>query len=479
MTEKLEKLISDSKATRWTVLFLVSFTMLAAYYFVDAIAPLELLLEQSYKWTPDNYGFFSGSEYMLNICGFLILSGIILDKMGIRFTGLLSCCIMLLGGSIKVYALSEYYKNGGFAFDFFNSFWPSLPATAKLAAVGYAIFGVGVEMCGITVSRTVVKWFKGRELALAMGMQLSTARLGASCAFFFSALIAGYKENVNMVDGITTVTYSGHVINPIILGLALMTIGFLTFLIYTFQDRKLDKQTGRTSDADPSEAFRLSDLKKIITNPGFWAISFMCVLFYSGVFPFLKYAVPMMQSKLGVSPEMGGMISGLLPVGTIILTPIFGSFLDRKGKGASIMILGSLILMLAHLIFALVPLNLVLAICSILLLGIAFSLIPSSMWPSLAKIIPEKYLGSAYALVFFIQNIGLWFIPWFIGMVLNWANPGVSEKIAAGDPNAVYNYTVPMLVFAALGLAAVVLGFWLKSVDKKQGYGLELPNIKK
>jgi len=325
----------------------------------------------------------------------------------------------------------------------------------------------------------VVKWFKGRELALAMGMQLSTARLGASCAFFFSALIAGYKENVNMVDGITTVTYSGHVINPIILGLALMTIGFLTFLIYTFQDRKLDKQTGRTSDADPSEAFRLSDLKKIITNPGFWAISFMCVLFYSGVFPFLKYAVPMMQSKLGVSPEMGGMISGLLPVGTIILTPIFGSFLDRKGKGASIMILGSLILMLAHLIFALVPLNLVLAICSILLLGIAFSLIPSSMWPSLAKIIPEKYLGSAYALVFFIQNIGLWFIPWFIGMVLNWANPGVSEKIAAGDPNAVYNYTVPMLVFAALGLAAVVLGFWLKSVDKKQGYGLELPNIKK
>jgi MFS family permease len=479
MTEKVQTLLSDSKAARWTVLFLVSFTMLAAYFFVDAIAPLELLLEQTYKWTPDNYGFFSGSEYMLNICGFLILSGVILDKMGIRFTGLLSTGIMLLGGLIKIYALSDYYRNGGFGYEFFNSFWISLPPTAKLAAVGYSIFGVGVEMCGITVSRTVVKWFKGKEMALAMGMQLSTARLGASCAFFFSALIAGYKEKETIIDGVNTVVYSGHVINPVIVGVALLCVGALTFFVYTFSDKKLDKQTGRTSDADPSEAFHLSDLKKIVMNPGFWAISLMCVLFYSGVFPFLKYAVPMMQSKLGVSPEMGGMISGLLPVGTIILTPIFGSYLDRKGKGASIMILGSLILMCAHLIFAFAPLNMFLAIFAILLLGIAFSLIPSSMWPSVPKIIPEKYLGSAFALVFFIQNIGLWFIPWLIGMILNWVNPGVAEKVAAGEPGAVYNYTIPMLVFASLGLAAVFLGFWLKSVDKRKGFGLELPNIKK
>lgn len=479
MAESVQKLLSDSKTARWTALFLVSFTMLAAYFFVDAIAPLELLLEQTYKWTPEDYGFFSGSEYMLNICGFLIISGVILDKMGIRFTGLFSCGIMLLGGSIKLYALSNYFRDGGFGYDFFNSFWTSLPATAKLAAIGYSIFGVGVEMCGITVSRAVVKWFKGKEMALAMGMQLSTARLGASCAFFFSALIAGYKEKEVLVDGVNTVVYSGHVINPVIVGVALICVGFLTFLVYTISDRKLDKQTGNTSDADPSEAFHIADLKKIISNPGFWTISLMCVLFYSGVFPFLKYAVPMMQSKLGVSPEMGGMISGLLPVGTIILTPIFGNYLDKKGKGASIMILGSVILMVAHLIFALAPLNMFLAIFAILLLGVAFSLIPSSMWPSVPKIIPEKYLGSAFALVFFIQNIGLWFFPWLIGMILNWVNPGVAAKVAAGDPNAVYNYTVPMLVFACLGLAAVVLGYVLKAVDKKKGYGLELPNIKK
>ncbi|MCU0660839.1 MAG: MFS transporter [Myxococcota bacterium] len=471
MNEKLQQVMADSKAARWTALAFVSLTMLAAYYFVDAIAPLQQLLQKTYNWTPSNYGFFSGSEYMLNVCGFLLVSGIILDKMGIRFTGLLAGCVMLLGGLIKLYGLSHTFRNGGPGQEFFSSFWTSMPATAKVASLGYAIFGIGVEMAGITVSRAVVKWFKGREMALAMGMQLATARMGASIAFWFSAMIAGYSEEGGKVVG--------EALNPVYLGVALLSIGLLTFFMYTFMDRKLDKQEGRTSDADPSEAFHLSDLGKIVKNPGFWIISALCVLFYSGVFPFLKYAVPMMQNRLGVSPETGGLISGLLPVGTIILTPIIGAFLDSKGKGASIMIVGAALLMAAHLTFALAPLNLPLAVGAIMVLGVAFSLIPASMWPSVPKIVEERYLGSAFALVFFIQNWGLMFFPWLIGVVLEKVNPGITERMSAGDPTATYNYTIPMLIFAGLGLCAVVLAFALKAVDKKMGYGLELPNKKK
>lgn len=472
MTEKVEKILSDSKGARWTALALISLTMLSAYYFVDMIAPLESLLEKApYKWTPANYGFFSGSEYLLNVLGFLILSGIILDKMGIRFTGLTATVVMLLGGLVKCYALTPAFSDGGFGYDFFNSFLPSMPASAKLAAVGYGIFGIGVEMAGITTSRTVVKWFKGKELALAMGMQLATARLGASVAFFFSAIMAGMKETPNGLEG--------NVLNPVYFGLAMVSIGFLTFLMYTFMDKKLDKQTGNAGPgADPTEEFHLKDLGKIITNRGFLLISFLCVLFYSGVFPFLKYAVNMMHFKLGVSQEVGGMIAGLLPVGTILLTPIFGNFIDNKGKGATMMILGSALLTLAHLTFALIPLNVVTAIMAIIVLGIAFSLIPASMWPSVPKIVEERYLGSAYALVFWIQNIGLWFFPWLIGIVLQVVNPGVADKIRDGDPNVVYNYTVPMLLFAGLGVAAIFLAFLLRREDRLKNYGLELPNKK-
>jgi MFS family permease len=471
MTDKTQPNLSDSTAVRWGVLALVSLTMLAAYYFVDMIAPLQSLLEKDYHWTPSNYGFFSGAEYMLNVFGFLILSGIILDKMGIRFTGVTAALVMFTGGIIKWYALSQYFRDGGFGHAFFSSFWTAMPATAKVAALGYAIFGIGVEMAGITTSRSVVKWFSGKELALAMGMQLATARLGASVAFFFSAPLAGVKK----VNGVL----QGHVLRPLYLGVGLLGVGLLTFLVYSIFDAKLDRQLGKSkSGGDPTEEFHVKDLGKIITNPGFLIISLLCVLFYSGVFPFLKYAVNMMQNKLGVTPNVGGMISGLLPVGTILLTPILGAYLDRKGKGATMMIFGSALLMLAHLTFAVAPLNTPLAIAAIIVLGIAFSLIPASMWPSVPKIVEERYLGSAYALVFWIQNIGLMFFPWLVGVILEWVNPGAAARIEAGDTSVVYNYTFVMLMFTALGACAVLLAFALRKIDKSRKYGLELPNKK-
>lgn len=464
----MNQLLSDSKGIRWTALVLVSLTMLSAYFFVDMIAPLQSLLEKNFNWTPSNYGFFSGSEYMMNVLGFLILSGIILDKLGIRFTGLLATSVMLIGGAVKLYALTDTFNQGGFGFSFFNSFWTDMPASAKLASLGYAIFGIGVEMAGITVSRAIVKWFKGKELALAMGMEMATARMGASVAFFFSAKFAGVVENNGVI--------SGNVLNTLYFGVALLCIGFLTFLTYTFMDKKLDKQTNDANAGEASDEFRLSDLGKILTNKGFLYISLLCVLFYSGVFPFLKYAVNMMQNKLGVSPEVGGNISGLLPVGTILLTPIIGNYLDKKGKGATIMIYGALLMTIAHLTFAIVPMNMFIAIVAIMVLGVAFSLVPASMWPSMPKIVEERYLGSAYALIFWIQNIGLMLLPWLVGQIVEIANPGVAERIKMGDATAVYDYTIPMLVFAGLGVCAIFLGFLLRIEDAKKGYGLDKPN---
>ena len=468
MVEAIRSSLRDSKATRWTALVLVALSMLAAYFFVDMMAPLQSLLETQRGWTPGHYGFFSGSEYWLNMLGFLLISGIILDKMGIRFTGLMAAIVMVAGGLIKLYGLTPYFAEGGFGHGFFNSFWTSMPASVKVASLGYAMFGIGVEMMGITVSRAIVKWFKGKELALAMGMEMATARLGASIAFFFSAKMAG----VSMVNGVA----QGNVLAPVYFGLALLVIGFLTFMSYTFLDAKLDAQEGVSGEVNSEEAFRFSDLGKILTNKGFWYISLLCVLFYSGVFPFLKYAVNMMQSKLGVSPSTAGMISGLLPVGTIILTPIVGHYLDTKGKGATMMIFGAGLMTIAHLTFALAPLSIGLAVAAIVVLGVAFSLVPASMWPSVPKIVEERYLGSAYALVFLIQNYGLGFFPWLIGQIIEKVNPGIAAKIAAGDTTAVYNYTVPMLVFAGLGVSAIFLGFLLLKEDKAKGYGLELPN---
>lgn len=474
MSEQLTKLLKDSKGIRWTALFLVAFTMLSAYFFVDMIAPLQSLLENNYKWSPSTYGFFSGSEYMLNVLGFLILSGIILDKMGIRFTGLTSAGIMLLGGLIKCYGLTPYFYEGGLGFGFFESIGEmvGLPPTALVASIGYAIFGIGVEMCGITVSKAIVKWFKGKELALAMGMEMATARLGASFAFAFSPIISGVKGAGNEI--------TGNPLNSVYFGLALLAIGFLTILVYVFMDKKLDSQMQEDADgSEPAEEFKLSDIGIIFKNKAFLYISFLCVLFYSGVFPFLKYAVNMMQNKLGVSPETAGIISSMLPIGTIILTPLLGFYLDTKGKGATMMIFGAALLTFAHLVFAIAPLNIALAIFAIIVLGVAFSLVPASMWPSVPKIVEDRYLGSAYALIFWIQNIGLMIIPMLIGKVLEWVNPGVGERIAAGDVTAIYDYTYPMLVFAALGFLAILLGFMLRKEDRKMEYGLDAPNIKR
>lgn len=465
MTEAIRKSLRDSKTARWIALALISTTMFFAYFFVDVVAPLQIILETDYKWTPEVFGMLGGSEFFLNVFAFfLILSGIILDKMGIRFT-LITCGLtMVIGASIKFYALTADFQTSGLA-DWLNSFSVNIPASAKLAFAGFAIFGVGVEMAGITVSKTIVKWFKGKEMALAMGLEMAVARLGVFAVFRLTPIFAEH----------------GGPSNSVFMGLVFLCIGFITFFIYTFMDRKLDKQTGESGNVSAEDEFKISDIGKIFSNPGFLAIASLCVLFYSAIFPFQKFATDMLASKLDLDIKTAAAYFSYFPIGAMILTPFIGYFLDVKGKGASMMLYGAILLTASHLIFALVPaesFTVFTAIITIVILGTAFSLVPASMWPSVPKIVEDRYLGSAYGSIFWIQNIGLWGVPILIGWALTASNPGVSEQISAGVEGVKYNYTVPELIFSSFGVLAFFLAIVLKRVDRKRGYGLELPNKK-
>lgn len=455
----------DSRFARWGVLALISLTMFFAYFFVDVVAPLKELMTKDYGWSSEVFGGLGGAEFFLNVFAFfLILSGIILDKMGIRFTMITSGLTMFVGALIKYYALTPGFSNTGFA-EFLNSFLTDIPASAKLAYVGFAIFGVGVEMAGITVSKTIVKWFKGKELALAMGLEMAVARLGVFAVFQLSPIFAKH----------------GGVPNSMLWATAFIFIGFLLFLVYTFIDRQYDREKGMQSDVEPEEQFRLRDLKELITNSGFIAIVLLCVLFYSAIFPFQKFATEMLQSRLDIPIQTASRLVSLFPIGAMVLTPIIGSYLDFKGKGATMMFYGALLLTISHGIFALLPdslFNVPVAIITIIILGTAFSLVPASLWPSIPKIVKERYLGSAYAVTFYIQNIGLLLVPILIGWALSVSNPGVDEAIRAGVEGVKYNYTVPELIFTGFGILAMIFALILKHVDKKFGYGLDLPNRK-
>ncbi|MDD3280520.1 MAG: MFS transporter [Bacteroidales bacterium] len=465
MTEKIQQTLRDSKIARWTALAIVAFTMLCGYYLADVMAPLKGLLEQQLSWNSEEYGFFTSAYGWFNVfLFFLIFGGIILDKMGVRFTGLMATIIMVVGISIKYWAVSTHSLDG--------QVWNLLLFTTKaqvfIAGLGFAIFGVGVEVAGITVSKIIVKWFKGKEMALAMGLEMATARIGTGLAIGTSLPIAKYFGTVSM---------------PLLIGLIMACIGLISFFIYTFQDKKLDASQAKfdidNDVIDQEEAFSIRDIGKIITNKGWWFIAILCVLFYSAVFPFLKYATDLMIQKFNINEDWAGLIPALLPFGTIILTPFFGNIYDRKGKGATIMIIGSLILIFVHSMFSLPFLNQTgIAIILVILLGIGFSLVPSAMWPSVPKIIPEKQLGTAYSLIFWVQNWGLMGVPALIGWVLN--TYCITGQIIVNNTAVnTYNYTIPMLIFTGFGLLALVFAFLLKAEDKKKGYGLELPNIKK
>lgn len=504
-TQKLQKRLNDSKAARWSALIIVSFTMMMAYFFTDVMGPLEAPLTTKGKlvyfdngtylsadslmkvcpaieseeaitvgntyfaeyiaengdtateeltvsstikglgWSNGDYGIFSGAYGYINV--FLLMlffGGLILDKMGVRFTGVMSTALMFIGAAIKWYAVDNTFDGEIFG----------MPTQVIIACLGFAIYGMGCEIAGITVTKVIAKWFTGHEMALAMGLQVALARVGTACALFFALPIA---QSVGTVSA------------PVMFGASALCIGLISYIVYCVMDKKLDNSiAGLGTAGESEEQFKFSDLKVIFCNQGFWLITFLCLIFYAAVFPFLKFATNLMIIKYGVTPDLAGMIPGLLPFGTMLLTPLFGSLYDRIGKGATLMLIGSVLLTIVHILFAMPLLNVWwFAVIVMILLGIAFSLVPSAMWPSVPKIIPMKQLGSAYAIIFYIQNIGLSMVPVLIGNV-----------IQSCTSNGTTDYTLPMAIFAGFGVIAVIISLLLLKADKKYNYGLEQKNEK-
>lgn len=451
MTEAIQRKLNDSAAARWTALVLIALAMFFAYMFVDVMSPLQSLIESKLKgWDSGVFGTYAASEYILNVCGFLILAGIILDKCGVRFTGILSTSLMVIGASIKFIGISDWFQATAMC-DWLNSWWTTLPGSAKMTSFGFMVFGCGCEMAGITVSKAIAKWFKGKEMALAMGLEMAIARLGVFAVFSVSPKIATYFDN--------------SVVAPIAFCTVLLIIGLINFIVFSVMDAKLDKQLGETTTDEPTEEFKVSDLGRIFSSKMFWIVALLCVLYYSAIFPFQRYATNYLEVTLHIENEAAADLFRWFPILAMILTPVLGSFLDHKGKGATMLMLGSLIMIACHLSFALLlPIypSKWFALLIIVVLGVSFSLVPAALWPSVPKIIDPVILGSAYSLIFWIQNIGLCFVPLIIGMTL---------KATGG-------YLVPMLIFASLGVLALILSFALKAFDKKKGFGLEEPNIK-
>jgi MFS family permease len=473
----VQKLMNDNFVARWAALILIALMMFFGYMFVDVMSPLQTMLETQRGWTPDVFGTYAASEYILNVCGFLILAGIILDKCGVRFTGTLSASLMVIGASIKFVGISDWFQTTNFC-AWLNTWWTALPASAKLSCLGFMIFGSGCEMAGITVSKAIAKWFKGKEMALAMGIEMAIARLGVFAVFSLSPFIANSHFWQNLCGT--------PVVAPVAFCTVLLLIGLINFVVFRVMDRKFDDQLGELASGEPEEEFKISDLGKIFSSRMFWIVALLCVLYYSAIFPFQRYATNFLESTLNIPTEAAANLFHWFPILAMVLTPFLGSFIDYKGKGASMLLYGSLIMIICHLSFAfLLPAypKQWLALLIIVVLGVSFSLVPASLWPSVPKIIDKQILGSAYALIFWIQNIGLCFVPKIIGNVLNAVNPGVAEarQVAEQAHQALpaYNYTVPMIIFASFGVAAFILSFWLKAEDKRKNYGLELPNIQK
>ncbi|MBO4760514.1 MAG: MFS transporter [Bacteroidales bacterium] len=472
MSEKIFKLMNDNPAARWAALILIALMMFFGYMFVDVMSPLQALVENQRGWTPDVFGTYASAEYILNVCGFLIIAGIILDKMGIRFTGILSASMMFAGAAIKYVGISDWFQDTAMC-SWLGSWWTALPGSAKMASLGFMIFGCGCEMAGTTVSKAIAKWFKGKEMAMAMGIEMAIARVGVFAIFSISPVIASKLGSVAAPVGFCTV---------------LLLIGLVNFVVFSVMDGKFDAQlveAGQMSSDGSEEEFKVSDLGKIFGSLSFWVVALLCVLYYSAIFPFQRYGANMLQCNLdGISPEAAANIFRWFPIGAAAITPFLGRYLDKKGKGATMLIVGALLLIVCHLVFAFVlpaTHSKLIAYATIVVLGVSFSLVPAALWPSVPKIIDEKILGSAYCLIFWVQNIGLCFVPMLIGSVLassNAANEAVIAAKAAGAEFIPYNYTVPLIIFAGFGVAAFVIALYLKALDAKRHLGLEEPNIK-
>jgi len=447
MNTPQQRTMKDSKLMRWTVLVLVSFLFFATYWFQDVFSPLKQLMEDNLGIDSASFGVVISATTWANCLGMILVGGIILDKWGIRLSAALFGLLVTAGGFLTTLGASDILTQD-----------PS--AKILLMAAGRIIFGIGLEITCVIVSKVVVKWFKGKEMALAMAINVGFGRLGSFFAVSFSLDIA----NNQVMTALGTAA-------------SLIGASFIFLLVYLVLDKRLDNQLQETVEED-DEKFHISDFYKLVKNPTFLWIATLCVVYYSAVFPFIgAYGPSILHSNFGFTLEdlnikalifegqfsqylkSGPKITGLIPLGSIIFTPIFGSFIDRKGKAASMMLLGSVLLIFSHvsMTFSSSP---ALAYAALFCLGIAFSLVPAAMWPSVAKIVPQSRLGTAYATMFTIQNWGLALFYWLPGMILSKSDD---------------NYTAAVSPFLVLGFVSIICAVKLKRSNRKHSYGLEEP----
>lgn len=425
----------------WAALACLVVPMFASYFFDDMFSSLSHLFKNpellELGWDYEDYGFYAGGYSFLCVCGGLIVCGILLDMFGVRVVGSVFVGLMIFGAALVFYAISSGLS-------------PKVSLT--VAYIGCMLFGLGSEIAGVAVTRSIAKWFKGGNVALAMGLQLSIARLGTAAALVLSPMIVAQKPEGQMY-------MLSDTNRPAMLGLALLLVGGILWAVFVAMDARFDRQRGLTDKTVTAEEdkFRFSDIWKVLTNPRFLMIALLCVFFYCCVIRFKKFGTSILIPLFGMELETATWMLSMIPFFTIVFTPLFGALVDKTGKATLWMIIGSALVLVSHLIITFAPQGVpYYGYIAIAFLGIGYSLVPSAMWPSVPKIVPEKNLGTAFSLIYWIQNMGMMIVPIFIGRIF--------KNTITESGNAVQEVTAAIhaeYIFVLLGLVAIAVSIML------------------
>ena len=444
---EFKKTIRENKWICWVALACLVVPMFASYFFDDMFSSLSELFKNPEQlqlgWDMADYGFYSSGYSFLCIWGGLIVCGALLDRFGVRLVGSIFVGMMVFGAGLVTFAISA-----GFA-----------PETSlTVAYVGCMLFGLGSEIAGVSVTRSIAKWFKGRNMALAMGLQLAIARFGTATAILIAPIIVTQKAagEIYMLSDTN---------RPAMIGLAVLGIGAILWAVFVGLDARFDRQTGETDKVETAEEdkFRISDIWKVLSNPRFLMIAILCVTFYCTVIRFKKFGVSILLPLFGVDLDIATVLLAMIPFFTILFTPLFGALVDKVGKATLWMIVGSALVLTSHLIITFAPQGVPFyAYIAIALLGIGYSLVPSAMWPSVPKIIPEKNLGTAYSLIYWVQNLGMWAVPIYVGRIFT------KEITEAGNITQEISAAIHAeYVFIFLGVVAIGTALMLFFSSKK------------
>ena len=452
----LKKSLRDNRWACWLALACLVVPMFASYFFDDMFSSLsELFKSPEYLelgWNMADYGFYASGYSFLCIWGGLIVCGALLDKYGVRLVGSIFVGMMVFGAGLVTFAISAGFE-------------PSTSLT--IAYIGCMLFGLGSEIAGVSVTRSIAKWFKGRNMALAMGLQLAIARFGTATAILIAPMIVRQKA----IGEIYTLAETNR---PALIGLGVLAVGAILWAIFVAMDAQFDRQTGESDKVETAkeDKFRFSDIWKVLSNPRFLMIAILCVTFYCCVIRFKKFGVSILLPLFGVDLEIATVLLAMIPFFTILFTPLFGALVDKVGKATTWMIVGSALVLASHLIITFAPQGVpAYAYIAIAMLGIGYSLVPSAMWPSVPKIIPEKNLGTAYSLIYWIQNMGMWAVPIYVGKIFTETitQPGNHMQESAAAIKAEY-------VFIILGIVAIATAIMLmRSSHRNPGLKLDEP----